>query len=137
MGLLRPQISDNRVLRAEFERNQAFRRLALLFAQALSVQVTFSVACGARHRVDRRLARWLSAARDRAKSDSMPVSQEFLAMMLGCRRAGVTSAIAAFRAAGLIGSSVGRVSVVDRQGLRAAACSCYGSVRKEYEKLLR
>ena len=125
------------VLRAEIEHNRRFRRQVLLFAQALSVQITFSVACNARHRVDQRLARWLSTARDRVRGDTMPFSQEFLAMMLGCRRAGVTDAIAKLRLAGLIESSMGRIVVVDRSGLRAAACSCYESVKKEYQRLLR
>lgn len=124
------------VLRAEMEYNQSFRRQALLFAQALSVQITFSVACNARHSVNHRLARWLSAARDRIDGDTLAISQEFLAMMLGCRRSGVTDAIAVLRAANLINGSAGRITILDREGLRSAACSCYGAIKAEYQKLL-
>ena len=125
------------VFRLELERNRTFRRSALLFAQALSVQISYSVACNARHRVDQRLARWLSAARDRTGSNGLPISQEFLSMMLGCRRASVTEAIARFRKARLIEGATGMISVADPRGLRTAACSCYGAVRNEYQRLFR
>ena len=124
------------VFRDELTRNAAFRHQALLYAQALNVQVMYSVACNARHRVVQRLARWLSAGRDRVATDDLPISQEYLSTILGCRRAGVTIAIAALRTKGLISNSINMVHIVNRDGLRAAACSCYESVKKESERLL-
>jgi hypothetical protein len=81
-----------------------------------------------------RLARWLLTARDRATSDELPLSHEFLSMMLGVRRAGVT--VGTLKTAGLIRNSHGQVTIIDRQGLEAASCECYRTVRNEYERLL-
>ncbi len=124
------------VLRAEMESNKAFRNAALLYAQALNVQITYSVACNARHSVAQRLARWLSAARDRAESDDLVISHEFLAMMLGCRRAGVTEAIGFLRASNLITSKVGKINIRDRVALADGACGCYHGTKAEYANLL-
>ena len=66
----------------------------------------------------------------------MPLSHEFLSMMLGVRRAGVTVALGTVKAAGLIYNSHGQVTINDRQGLEAACCECYRTVRNEYERLL-
>jgi CRP-like cAMP-binding protein len=78
----------------------------------------------------------LLTARDRATSDELPLSHEFLSMMLGVRRAGVTVAVGTLKTAGLIRNSNGRVTIIDRQGLEAASCECYRTVRNEYERLL-
>ena len=125
-----------KTLRAECENNPVFRRRALLYAQALSVQSSFSVASNARHSIEQRLARWLSAARDRVTSGRLSISQDRLAIMLGCRRASVSSALANARDMGLIRSSVGQITILDREGLRAVACPCYNSIKKEYRRLL-
>jgi len=66
----------------------------------------------------------------------MPLSHEFLSMMLGVRRAGVTVAVGTLKAAGLIRNTHGQVTITDRQGLEAACCECYRVVRDEYERLL-
>jgi len=65
----------------------------------------------------------------------MPFSHEFLAMMLGVRRAGVTIAVGTLKAAGLIHNTHGQVTILDRQGLEAACCECYRMVRNEYRRL--
>ena len=76
-------------------------------------------------------------ARDRATSDQMPVSHEFLSMMLGVRRAGVTVALGTLRAASLIRNTHGQVTILDRESLEGGACcECYRTVRSEYEHLL-
>jgi CRP-like cAMP-binding protein len=110
--------------------------LLLRYVQALHIQVTLSAACNGRHTLVERLARWLLIARDRATSDQMPLSHEFLSMMLGVRRAGVTVALGTLKAAGLIYNSHGQVTINDRRGLEAACCECYRTVRNEYERLL-
>ena len=75
-------------------------------------------------------------ARDRATSDVLPLRHEFLSMMLGVRRAGVTVAVGTLKAAGLIHNTHGQVTILDRQGLEAACCECYRTVRNEYRRLL-
>ncbi len=122
--------------REETARSAALLGVLLRYAEALQVQVSFSAACNGRHPLPERLARWLLVARDRAPSDELPLGHEFLSMMLGVRRAGVTVALGGLKAAGLVRNSNGRVTIIDRPGLEAAACGCYRAVRNEYETLL-
>jgi CRP-like cAMP-binding protein len=110
--------------------------LLLRYAQALHVQVSLSAACNGRHPLPERLARWLLMAHDRAPSDELPLSHEFLSMMLGVRRAGVTVALGTLKAPGLIHNTHGRVTIIDRHGLEAASCECYRVLTSEYERLL-
>jgi len=110
--------------------------LLLRYVQALHVQVTQTAACNGRHALAERLARWLLTAHDRVAGDDLPLSHEFLAMMLGMRRSGVTVAVGALKKAGLIDNGHARITILDRQGLEAAACECYRAVRDEYEHLL-
>jgi CRP-like cAMP-binding protein len=124
------------VFREEVGRRTALLGLLLRYVQALHIQVSLSAACNGRHTLPERLARWLLTARDRATSDRMPLSHEFLAMMLGVRRAGVTVALGTLKAAGLIYNTHGQVNIVDRPGLESASCECYRTVRDEYERLL-
>jgi CRP-like cAMP-binding protein len=128
-------------MRANAFREEAVRRatlsaLLLRYVQALHVQVSLSAACNGRHTLPERLARWLLMARDRATSDEMPLSHEFLSMMLGVRRAGVTVAVGTLKPAGLVRNTHGQVTILDRQGLEAACCECYRTVRNEYQRLL-
>ena len=123
-------------LRAAFDRGAALRARLLRYAQALHTQVAQTAACNGRHAVDERLARWLLMAHDRADGDEFPMTQEFMAMMLGVRRAGVSVAIGVLQKAGAISHAYGRVTVLDRPGLEAASCECYGAVRRQVERLL-
>jgi len=120
------------VFREEAGRSVALMGLLLRYVQALHTQVSLTAACNGRHTLPERLARWLLTARDRANSDQMPLSHEFLSMMLGVRRAGVTVAVGTLKAAGLIRNTHGQVNIVDRPGLEAACCECYRTVRNEY-----
>jgi CRP-like cAMP-binding protein len=121
--------------REQAGRGTALSGLLLRYAQALQVQVSLSAACNGRHPLPERLARWLLMARDRAPSDELPLSHEFLSMMLGVRRAGVTVALGTLKAPGLIRNTHGRVTIIDRHGLEAASCECYCILRSEYERL--
>jgi CRP-like cAMP-binding protein len=125
-GALRAQLNWCPVLRARL----------LRFAQALLTQVTQTAACNIRHSVQQRLSRWLLMASDRLDGDVVPLRHEFLAMMLGTRRSGVTVALGASRDAGLIRNRRGNIEILDREGLEAAACECYCDIREEYERLL-
>ena len=105
-------------------------------AQALHVPVAQTAACNGRHVLQERLARWLLMARDRTDSDELPLSHEFLSMMLGTRRVGVTLALGTFKSAGIVRNQHGRVTIVDRGELEDAACECYGAVKQQYQLLL-
>ena len=111
--------------RREMDRRGAFQELMAHFAQALFGFVAQSTACNAIHSVEQRLARWLLMARDRMESDEFPLTQEFVAMMLGASRPTVTVVAGTLQKAGLIKYRHGRVTIVDRESLEAASCECY------------
>ena len=115
----------------------AFRGLLQRYAQAYIAQVSQTAACNARHSLEERCARWLLMTHDRVGGGpTFPLTQQFLAFMLGVRRAGVTEAAGRLERAGLIRNQRGRFTVLDRDGLEAASCGCYAVVRQEYERLL-
>ena len=124
------------MLRTEAARNPGLMDVLLRHAQALFAQVSQSVACNSRHPLRERMARWLLMAHDCVDSDEVPLSHEFLATMLGVRRAGITVAVGQLRQAGLIDSRRGRFSILYRRGLEASACGCYRTVKEQYERLL-
>jgi len=111
--------------RREIDRRGAFYELMAHFAQALFGFVAQSTACNAIHSVEQRLARWLLMAQDRMASDQFPLTQEFVAMMLGASRPTVTVVAGTLQKAGLIKYRHGRVTIVDREHLEAASCECY------------
>jgi CRP-like cAMP-binding protein len=120
----------------QFEESRPLRRRLLRFAQALSFQISQSAACNARHVVEERCARWLLAAQDRVNGNDLALTHEFLGVMLGVRRAGVTVAAGALQSAGLIRYRQGRISILDREDLESAACECYRIINQEYARLL-
>jgi CRP-like cAMP-binding protein len=124
------------VLRTEAARNPDLMGLLLRYVQALFAQVSQSVACNGRHRLNERMARWLLMAHDCVDGDELPLSHEFLATMLGVRRAGITVAVGQLKEAGLIDNRGGRFRILDRRGLEASACECYRTVKEQYERLL-
>lgn len=95
-----------------------------------------SVACNALHSVEARFCRWLLSCHDRIDSDTVSLTQEFLADMLGVQRTTVTAVAGALQTKGLIRYRRGIVDILDRPGIEAAACECYDSVRRTYERLL-
>lgn len=111
--------------------------LVLRYAQALQEQIAHSVACNRRHGIDERCARWLLMTRDRVESDQFVLTHEFLAFMLGVRRASVTVAAGMLQQAGLIQYSRGKITVLDAERLQEASCECYPIIRKRYDELLR
>jgi len=104
------------------------------FAQIMAMQTTQIAACNRLHEVDERLARWLLMSADRIGSNSVPLTQEFLAQMLGTRRSSVTVAAGILQRAGLITQTRGEVAIVDREKLEEAACECYGIMRWQVER---
>jgi CRP-like cAMP-binding protein len=122
--------------RDEMEQSDALRTLLLRYALAFHAQITLSAACNARHAIEQRLARWLLIAHDRVEGNDFPMTHEFISMMLGVRRPGVTIAAGILQKAGLIHYARGRMAVTDRPGLEAASCECYHTARREFARLL-
>ena len=123
-------------LRDVLERSAALQALLLRYVQAYHNQVAQAVACSGRHAIEERLVRWLLMVHDRADGDKLPLTQEFIAQMLGVRRAGVTVAAGSLQRAGLIRHKNGCITVLDRLGMEATACECYGTVRQQFEHIL-
>jgi len=123
-------------LHAQMDRSAALRGLLLRYALAFHIQVALTAACNARHPIEQRLARWLLMAHDRAEADVFAMTHEFLSLMLGVRRPGVTIAAGMLQKAGLIRYARGQMTVADRLGLEAASCECYHTVRHEFARLL-
>ena len=124
------------VLRREAQASPELRSVLLRYVQAVLNCATQSAACNRAHLLEHRLARWLLTARDRAGTDRLPLTHEFIAMMLGVRRAGVTVAAQSLQSAGLIQYAHGRITIADREGLESAACECYEVTKREYARLL-
>jgi CRP-like cAMP-binding protein len=104
------------------------------FSQIMAMQVTQIAACNRLHEVDERLARWLLMSADRIGSNSIPLTQEFLAQMLGTRRSSVTVSAGILQKAGLITHTRGDVEIVNRRKLEEAACECYGIMQRQVEE---
>jgi CRP-like cAMP-binding protein len=118
------------------EKSPALRTTLLRHEQVLFVQAQQSAVCNASHAVEARLARWLLRSRDLSGSDTLLLTQDFLAQMLGVQRSSVSPAANTLQSAGLIHYSRGRIEIVDLPGLRRAACECYGTVKAHYDRLL-
>lgn len=114
----------------------ALRTLLNRYTLAFLAQVSQTAACNRSHNIDERCARWLLMTHDRVSSDTFQLTHEFLAYMLGVRRAGVTVAAGILQKAGLISYKRGKITIVDRERLEEAACDCYRIVREEFNKLL-
>jgi CRP-like cAMP-binding protein len=127
------RISSRHVIDATNE-SASLRSLVLKYVGALFVQTTQSVACNSLHKLEERCSRWLLMAHDRAKRDRFNLTQDFLAEMLGVHRPTVTLVARTLQAAGVIDYSRGVVTILDRDGLEACACECYGIVRHAYEE---
>src|SRR5262249_10911292 len=105
------------------------------YVGALIVQMAQSAACNRLHTIEKRAARWLLMTHDRVTADTFPLTQDFLAHMLGVRRAGVNVAAGILQRTGLIRYNRGIVTIVDRAGLEKASCGCYGIIRQEFDRL--
>ena len=117
-----------------FDQSAAVRAVMMRFIDGLWDLSAQTAACNRLHTIEQRCARWLLMAHDRLQADIMPMTHEFLASMLGVRRAGVTETAGELQRSGLIRYHHGRLTIVDREGLEALACECY---RNDHALLMR
>jgi CRP-like cAMP-binding protein len=123
-------------LHEAWSRSATLRDLVDRHNEALFANAIQSVACNALHAVEARFSRWLLSCHDRIDSNTVNLTQEFLADMLGVQRTTVTAVAGSMQAKGLIRYRRGVVDILDRAGLEAMTCECYGAVRRGYERLL-
>ncbi len=125
--------SDN--LRSAMRRSSTMRECFLLYAHAFAIQCGYTALANAKGTLEQRLARWLLMARDRLQRNQLTLTHEFLSLMLGVRRAGVTTALTSFESRGLTYGERGAVTIIDRDGLEETANGLYGPAEAEYERL--
>lgn len=114
----------------------ALRRMLLRFSQAVITQMAQTAACNVHHQVEQRLARLLLLVHDRTDGNQLSMTHDGLAMMLGVRRASISTAAARLQEARTIRYGGGRISILDRAGLEAIACECHGVITREFDRLL-
>ena len=127
---------DVDVLEEEAGSDTPLRRMLLLYQTAFLTQVSYSVACNGLHSVQQRCCRWLLMTHDRVDTDEVPLTHEFLGIMLGVRRASVTAVLGPLHEQGLVRNGRGTIAIVDRSGLEILACECYRKVKDEFDRLL-
>jgi CRP-like cAMP-binding protein len=129
-------ISSNHFRRLLNAGDEKFRNVLDRFLQAYVNMLGQLAACNGKHSIYERCARWLLLTNDRVNSDNIALSHEYLAMMLGSRRSGVTLAAGALQQAGFIKYAHGHIVILNRAGLEEAACECYGVAREQFGPLL-
>lgn len=125
-----------KVLRERMEASAGLRRVLLNFAQTFMTQTAQTALANGRANLEERLARWILMAHDRVDGDGLMLTHEFLSIMLGVRRAGVTVAVRALEERGLIRHDRGRIVLVDREGLEVVSGKSYGVPEAEYRRLI-
>jgi CRP-like cAMP-binding protein len=122
-------------VREEFKRGGALQNMLLRYTQGLLLQTSQVAACNRLHSISERLARWLLMSYDRCACEDLPFTQEFLALMLGVRRAGVTEAALILQAEGYINYRRGHIRLTDKEGLKGYTCDCYAIIKTEFDLL--
>ena len=120
--------------RRNFSTSAALKREVFLFTHLLMIQIAQTAACNRFHHITQRMARWLLMTHDRVNSNEFRITQEFLALMLGVRRVGVSVAMSALRERKVITYRRGTITILDQGGLLAVACGCYKTVRDTYSR---
>lgn len=122
-------------MRGAMSRSATLQKLCLRYAQAFMVQTTHTAIANARGTIEERLARWVLMAQDRTDTKELPLTHEFLSLMLAVRRPGVTEALHGLTQRGLISHERGTIVVIDREGLKERANGLYGVPEAEYKRL--
>jgi CRP-like cAMP-binding protein len=123
-------------LRKAMDTSVTMRNLFLKFVQVFMVQTAHTAIANARARLDQRLARWILMAHDRTGTETLPLTHEFLSLMLGVRRAGVTETLQSLKRRKLIDTGRNKIVLRDRKGIERMARGCYGVPEKEYRRLI-
>jgi CRP-like cAMP-binding protein len=123
-------------LRQAMDKSESLRRSLLKFAQSFMIQTAHTAVANGSATLAERLARWILMAHDRVEGDDLPLTHEFLSLMLGVRRAGVTMSLHDLESKGLIRSKRGLVTVVDREGIEEIAGAFYGIPESELQRLM-
>jgi len=126
---------DARSLRDAANNFPAIRETVIRYAQVTEAQLHQSAACNAMHTIEARLCRWLLTCEDRVGDETLPLTQEFLAMMLGVQRTSVTTAAQALQRRGLIEYRRGRITILDRSGMEHGSCECYRAIETIYDRV--
>lgn len=113
------------VLKQEFDRGGKLQKVLLNYAQTRLNEVAQLAVCNRHHTIEERLARWLLTVQDLTQFEELPLTQEFISNMLGCRRSGVTIAANTLQGAGLISYTRGKIHILNRSALEEACCECY------------
>jgi CRP-like cAMP-binding protein len=123
------------VVKDAYENDRGVRKYLNRYIHTVIVTGSHSAACNRLHRLEERLCRWLLMSSDGVGSDEVALTHEYLAVMLGVRRAGVTEAAVKLKGAGLITYKRGDIQILDRGRLEAQSCECYARTKAEYERL--
>jgi CRP-like cAMP-binding protein len=123
-------------LLAVLDADPALRKFFLRYVHSSELQLAHSALANARYNMHERLARWLLMCHDRLEGNNLPLTHEFLALMLGVRRSGVTNELHIIEGLGAIKSTRGNVRIIDRARLEEIAAGCYGIPEDEYERLV-
>ena len=123
------------IVKETYEQNRDVRKLLNRYVHTVVVVGSHATACNRLHTLEQRFCKWLLMSSDGVGSEEVALTQEFLAVMLGVRRAGVTEAAGKVQEAGLISYRRGHIQIKDRRGLEAMACECYRRTKEEYERL--
>jgi CRP-like cAMP-binding protein len=121
--------------RSVVDQSPALNRILLRYTLALMNFIAQNAACNRVHSIEERCARWLLSTQDRVHEKTFPLTQEFLALMLGVRRPSVSKTAGILAKAGLISYVRGRITILNRAGLEAASCECYRVIRHEFDQL--
>jgi CRP-like cAMP-binding protein len=124
------------IFKQELAQSASMRTVMLRYVHAVFNQVAQSAACNRFHPIQQRACRWLLMTHDRMESNEFLLTQEFLAMMLGVQRTGVSAAAGVLQRGRLIRYKRGNVTIIDRPGLERRACECYGISKLEFDRLL-
>jgi CRP-like cAMP-binding protein len=122
-------------LRRVMRESPSLHQLLLRYVQAFMIQTAHTALSNGRAKIEERLARWLLMSQDRV-ADELPLTHEFLSLMLGVRRPGVTDTLNALAGRGLIRTTRSLITIVDREGLEESAGGCYGIPEREYQRLI-
>ena len=125
-----------KVMKKEFSLGGQLQHLALLYTQALIAQTSQTAVCNQHHALEQRFCRWLLMSVDRLHADELHITQEMISNLLGTRRESITEAVRQLQIDGLIATSRGHITVVDRPKLEQRVCECYEVVKQEFVRLL-